>query len=200
MNEFKSLPEQVRSWLSSSVATTIISRINKRLGITDRDKMRIIPSSVLRIVLSDLLPDNLYGELLIQLNLNDVVATSLTKEIEETIFRPIELTLRNQVGIDTKAILSGIGRQLPSSSPQPIQTPVAIRVEPTGHPEAQPKDLEILRSTQNDSRNPAPASVNPPIRQIPTPPPFPQNRPTFQPIRPPIVRLPINTPKGEDQL
>ncbi|TSC89798.1 MAG: hypothetical protein G01um10143_288 [Parcubacteria group bacterium Gr01-1014_3] len=193
--KFDELPDKIREWLTSERATYVVIDINERLDMAG-PLVKIIPTTILRLVTKDIEPGEFINILSEELDIDFNSAKNIAQEIEEKILRPIEGQLRREADIDIKLIYF--------AKPGP------------GHPEAQPKELEILLrqpADQNDSITPAPAQpiqtpiairveppkvvVEPPVRQIPTPPPIPQNRPTFQPLRPPIVRLPINFPKPD---
>ena len=193
--KFDKLPDKIREWLTSERATYIVIDIDERLGMIGLfDK--IIPTTILRLVTKDIEPSEFINTLSEELDIDFNSAKNIAQEIEEKILRPIEGPLRREAGLDVKLVYFA---------------------KPTSHPEAQPKELEILLrqpADQNDSFTPAPAQpiqtpiairveppkvvVEPPVRQIPTPPPIPQSRPTFQPIRPAIIKLPINLP-NQDQ-
>lgn len=164
---FDELPDKIREWLTSERATYTIIDINERLGMVG-PLGKIVPNSIVRLVTKDIQPGEFINILSEELAVDFNSAKNIAQEIEEKILRPIEAPLRREADIDIKLIY--FSSPVAEKPITPAQTPIAIRVEP-------------------------PKAIEPPVRQIPTPPQFPQNRPTFQPIRPPIVRLPINTPK-----
>ncbi len=181
--KFDELPDKIREWLTSERATYVVIDINERLGMIG-PLVKIIPNTILRLVTKDIEPSEFINVLSKELDIDFNSAKNIAQEIEEKILRPIEGLLRREADIDIKLIYFASPTAKPT---QPTQTPIAIRVEP-------------------------------PVRQIPTPPasptrlggpPFPQSRPTFQPIRPPaspaqlggpIIRLPINVPKNDQGL
>ncbi len=105
--------------------------LNKKLGIKN-EKRRIVPRLIIRLVLKDLEPGDFINELAAALNMNDQAAKALAQEIEEKIFNPIALGLRQSIGLDIKLIYFGkpsergpakLG-EMPSQPPQ-AETPAA---------------------------------------------------------------------------
>ncbi len=128
---FAALPESIQDWLASEQCTIFISEINKKLGIKN-EKRRIVPRLIIRLVLKDLEPGDFINELAAALNMNDQAAKALAQEIEEKIFNPIALGLRQSIGLDIKLIYFGkpsergpakLG-EMPSQPPQ-AETPAA---------------------------------------------------------------------------
>ena len=104
--------------------------------------MRIIPTLVRRLALNDLPPENFVSELSDKLGLSFSAAKMLAQEIEERVLRPIEVPLRNEIGIDIKAIYLNAEQPAPTpSSPAPsfsVERPVPIRTIPTPEPAPRP--------------------------------------------------------------
>ena len=194
--KFDELSDKIREWLTSERATYVIIDINEKLGLAG-SLIKIIPDTILRLVTKDIEPGEFINILAEELDMDFNNAKNIAQEIEEKILRPIEGPLRREADVDVKLIYFAKPRSIVSQPPtQPIQTPVTI-----SHPEQGEGSLRGSSSpsaSQNDVSRPIPIRVEPPVRQIPTPPPIPQSRPTFQPIRPPVIRLPINFPKDSE--
>jgi len=139
--EFLDLSEPIRTWLASSEIVYVIVDINRKLNFKG-EKMRIIPTLVLRLALNDLPPENFVSELSDKLGLSFSAAKMLAQEIEERVLRPIEVPLRNEIGIDIKAIYLNAEQPAPTpSSPAPsfsVERPVPIRTIPTPEPAPRP--------------------------------------------------------------
>ncbi|MDD5547933.1 MAG: hypothetical protein PHN74_03535 [Candidatus Pacebacteria bacterium] len=103
---YESLPEPIREWLSSEATILGVSEINKRLGFKD-EKKRIIPRLVLRLTTQDLDPMDFINELSYELNISFQNAKTVTQEIEEKIFKPIESELKKDLNLDFKLVYFG---------------------------------------------------------------------------------------------
>lgn len=162
--EFKELPDQVKTWLSSAQITFLVSELNRRLGFKEEEKMRVIPTLILRIAIADISPESFVSELSKLLGANTETAKSIAKEIEEKMLRPIEIILRNQLGIDIKLIHV-------SPIPSPVQ-PIPSEAHPIPMP---------LPTTSRPIPVPPPLSPKP---TLPTPP--------LPPTPPSPIKIPLN--------
>ncbi|MEK7192016.1 MAG: hypothetical protein AAB646_00680 [Patescibacteria group bacterium] len=106
IKDFKLLPEPIKDWLSSTRITDLISDLNKKLSFDDEERIRVIPTMILRLCLGDLAPQNFLNELIGKLKLNPMIAKSAVQEIFESILRPIEVILRNELNIDLKTTMA----------------------------------------------------------------------------------------------
>lgn len=143
---FEALPESVKDWLASERLTYLIIDINRRLGLR-AEKQAVIPNLIFRLATRDLNPKNFINELSQQLNLSFSSAKALVHELEEKILKPIEISLRNKVGVDVKSIYLGepevvekkppVAIISPPTSPTRVAPPPPpIRVEPPKIPSA----------------------------------------------------------------
>lgn len=131
--EFKELPDPIKTWLASTQITLLVSDLNKRLGFKEEGKMRVIPTLILRLAISDITPNRFISELSKLLGVSPELAKSIAQEIEEKMLRPIEIILRNQLGIDIKLI-----HVSPSAAPMPPRpTPIVPPMPPRPTPQAQ---------------------------------------------------------------
>lgn len=101
--KFERLPELARVWLASEEATFIIIELNQRLGL-DGVLIEVIPNSITRLAVRELEPKEFINDISDGLGIEWIVAQGIAQEIERKILRPVEIPLRNEVGVDIKAI------------------------------------------------------------------------------------------------
>jgi hypothetical protein len=111
------LPEPIYDWAVSRVLTGMIRDLNKRLGL-DGIKGGIIPDLIGDILIRALPPEKLLSKLAEYLELDQVKAAGVAREIEEKMLRPIEVPLRRDLGVDIKMVYVGVA-QAPSKAPAP---------------------------------------------------------------------------------
>ncbi len=174
--EFLNLPEPIRVWLSSSEIVYLILDINRKLNFKG-EKMRIIPTAVLRLALHDLSPENFVSEISDKLGLTFSAAKILAQEIEERVLRPIEVPLRNEIGVDIRAIYTNAEQPAPTSTPTtPPSTPSSF----------------VERSVPIRTIPPAVSRVEPPAQPMPRPyvppPQLPPKSITNTPPQPPLIQ------------
>lgn len=103
---FESLPTAIREWAASSQTTYLIMEINDRLGFKN-EKIRIIPRLIYRLITQDLDPIDFTNELSHELNIGFQTAKSIAGDIEIKVLAPIEMELKNDIGVDAKLIYFG---------------------------------------------------------------------------------------------
>lgn len=100
---FHSLPINVRNWLASERFSYIVRDINSKLGLRD-ERRSVIARYVAELVMKKLGPLDFVNELSHELNVSFQTAKSITADIENSVLKPIENELRNDLGIDIKLI------------------------------------------------------------------------------------------------
>lgn len=175
ITDFRELPDPVKGWLSSTQITYLVSDLNRRLGFSEEEKMVVIPTLILRLAISDMSPEMFVSELSRLLDISPSAAKALAQEIEEKMLRPIELVLRNELGIDVKLIhfAKEASMEQPATMPAAptAPAPTLIASPEVAHPE-ESRPTPTSQATQ-------PTSV--PIRVAPIPPSIP---PTVSPVQP----------------
>lgn len=203
-DKFKTLPDPVKDWLASTQITYLVSDLNRRLGFSEAEKMTVIPTLILRLAISAVDPENFISELGKLLDLSPSASKALAQEIEEKMLRPIEVALRNEVGIDIKLIhlprenKTVINESLTSPARQVSPTATAMNDEKLiPSPEiAHPDEYKRPVPTQPIQTQPATAPSRPmqsPVYSPSSPKPAPaQNTqtPTSVPTTPPSQSLP----------
>lgn len=171
--QFSSLPENIKKWLSSEELVFIITDIETKLGLSD-EKILIIPKLILRLVVQDLAPQNFIHELSQELGVDFNVAKTITEDIEKNALRPIASELRDKLGLEVKLIYYGkAGGEKEQAAPtiKPISSAASIAKQPslsaTTPPPAQIK-LEKQMSSSPSMTTPFPPAAKP-ITAAPTP-------------------------------
>lgn len=100
---FQQLPLRVIEWLASEEVTYIIIDMNRRLGL-EGVFTEVIPHLITRMAVKDLDPKKFINELSNSADLEWPIAQVAVEEIERRILRPVEISLRNEAGVDIKAI------------------------------------------------------------------------------------------------
>ncbi len=195
LTNFKELPDPVRGWLASTQITYLISDLNRRLGFSEEEKMRVVPTLILRLAISNLDPENFVSELSKLLDISPSAAKTLAQEVEEKMLRPVEIVLRNELGIDIKLI--HFTKEMPVSAEIPKPTvpeiPTMIATAEAAHPTTAAKPEEI-RPVPPPIYRPQPmppqaAGATPASRPIPV---MPRVEPLpVRPAPPPIPSRPI---------
>ncbi|TSC82524.1 MAG: hypothetical protein G01um101419_570 [Parcubacteria group bacterium Gr01-1014_19] len=169
----ETMPESIREWLGSNSLLYLIINLNNRLGLQGI-KSAVVPDLILQIAIKELRPKDLPDRLSKELGLDREMAFNITKEIEEKMLRPIEVPLRNELGVDIKEIYAEKLQApriaaIPAMPNQPIYKPAAnptpaIPVRPTPPP-TPPKPItpSDLRQTTNDR----PQTTKAPIVELP---------------------------------
>ncbi len=106
LEDFDSLPDQIKDWLSSAPVSYFIMDINRRLGFKD-NRLAVIPKLIFMLVTKIIKPDEFINELSHELNVSFENAKTITEEIEKNILRPIEISLRSDTDIDIKLFYFG---------------------------------------------------------------------------------------------
>ncbi len=179
---FEKLPTKIREWLTSEEATYIIIELNRRLGL-EGILIEVVPNTITRLVTKDLNPQNFVDDLSNGLDVDWPTARGVAEEIERRILRPVEVPLRNEVGIDIKAIFLA---KPPASPIISSATPIRPTIQ-TNNP-------------ASPTMPPAPPIYRP-ASQIPTPPPIPPKpatppAPTEIPVK--INVQPVRPAQGEN--
>ncbi|MEK7654084.1 MAG: hypothetical protein AAB345_02265, partial [Patescibacteria group bacterium] len=113
------MPANIREWLGSNALLYLIINLNKRLGL-EGIKSAVVPDLILQVAIKELRPKDLPEKLSKGLGVSGDVAFNITKEIEEKMLRPIEVPLRNELGIDIKEIYAAPTPKLPPPSISPL--------------------------------------------------------------------------------
>lgn len=116
--KFEQLPAKVREWLASEEATFIIIELNRRIGL-DGVLIEVIPNAITRLVVRELEPREFINDISDGLGVDWLIAQEIAQDVERRILRPVEIPLRNEVGVDIKAIFLA----KPPVTPQPAATP-----------------------------------------------------------------------------
>lgn len=147
------LPVAVWDWLVSSELTYSIINLNRRLGF-DGVKIAVIPDLIMQLALKELPPEKLASSLAKELGLDSAKAAAMAKEIEEKMLHPIEVPLRNELGIDIKKIYASIqSNQLaipvyrPTSPVTPSSPSLPKPPPPAGGPPT-PKEIPVKINVQ----------------------------------------------------
>ena len=83
------MPQAIRDWLASSIATYTVIEINNRLGLKD-SKRQIIPSLIFWLATGETTPENFIAELSQELKINFPSAKNITAEIVESFLHNFE--------------------------------------------------------------------------------------------------------------
>jgi len=129
--DLESMPQAIRDWLASSIATYTVIEINNRLGLKD-SKRQIIPSLIFWLATGETTPENFIAELSQELKINFPSAKNITAEIVEKLLRPIERALRTEIGVDISKILTTqplvVSPAEPPTEEVPAPAPASIPV------------------------------------------------------------------------
>lgn len=140
--KFMSLPEPLRDWLASERVTLAIIEINKRLGLFGI-LIEIIPTAILRLVVKDLEPKNFIAALIQELDIDTPAAAAIAQEIETKILRPVELPLRNQLGVDIKMIYAAAPSNISAPSRPSGLPPLRVPSTPAAMPKPQEEIMKV---------------------------------------------------------
>lgn len=155
---FDILPEDVRIWLASETVANRIMNMNDRLKPRS-DKRNAIALLVHRIAVRNLPPAAAAGELRRELGLDEVRSRSLTRELFESVFQPIERTLRSELNIEVADMVAG-GASESSGLTTPVVAPEVATSEPKrvdfGVSEPMPKSAPSTSSEQASPPPPPP--------------------------------------------
>lgn len=142
----------------------MIIDLNRRLGL-EGVFIEVIPHLITRLAVRDLDPKKFIDELSNGADLDQPIAQGATEEIERRILRPVEVPLRNEVGVDIKAIFL---------AKPPVTPPIYRPAPPPTNP------------------NPTQPPIYRPSPSIPTPPPIPP-KPVTPPEIP--VKINVSKPE-----
>ncbi|GEM_PF-2066680 len=137
---FHSLPDHIQEWLASEAITLLIAEINTKLGFKN-EKRSVVPRLILRLTVQDLDPRDFINELSHELDISFQAAQTLTKELEDKVLSPIEIELRNSVGVDIKLMYFGQAtakKSIPSipmgGTPMPTFVEESVTIKPVELP------------------------------------------------------------------
>jgi len=198
----ETLSQSIKEWLGSKSLTYMIINLNQRLGLRGV-KMGIIPDIILDLVEKKLKPQDALERVGDDLDVGPSKASAIVKEIEETMLRPIDLSLRRDLGIDVSLIYKtsisrhperSEGSRDSSAMPQndkkvPISRKVPlIETAEAAHPvKSYPPKTPTERESAGGTFNGTGPSVTSPFKtpQVkPTPPPAPIPPPPTPLVRP----------------
>ncbi|MEK7640894.1 MAG: hypothetical protein AAB389_02770 [Patescibacteria group bacterium] len=183
------MPANIREWLGSNALLYLIINLNKRLGL-EGIKSAVVPDLILQVAIKELRPKDLPEKLSKGLGVSGDVAFNITKEIEEKMLRPIEVPLRNELGIDIKEIYAAPTPKLPPPSISPL-------------PGSRNSTEQALRGAEESNfhlpgKPPKPLPPPPiPVPVVPVNPPAINEVPVkinVQPVRPPQSEKPSPSP------
>ncbi|MEK7590342.1 MAG: hypothetical protein AAB454_01375, partial [Patescibacteria group bacterium] len=101
----ETIPQSIRDWLASNVATYIVIELNNRLGFKDL-KRQVIPSLIFWLVTREITPEDFITQLSQELKISTSSAKNIAAEIVEKLLRPIERSLRTEMDVDISKILT----------------------------------------------------------------------------------------------
>ena len=133
--KFEELPKIIQDWLSSLRITYLIMEMNRRYGFKG-EQQTAIPYLIYKLTTHEIDPKEFINELSHRLNISFSAAKGIIQEIEEKVLKPIEMPLRNEVGVDVDLIYSAEPAS-PSASPG---GPVSSMVE-----EKKPEETELKK-------------------------------------------------------
>ncbi len=152
----ETMPENIREWLGSNALLYLIINLNRRLGLQGI-KSAVVPDLILQIAIKELRPKDLPDKLSKELGLGREMAFNITKEIEEKMLRPIEVSLRNELGVDIKEIyITPIPKApTPAIPPPPIGMPVRPQPIAPQEPKSPVAELPVkINVKKPESNNP----------------------------------------------
>lgn len=103
--KFEELPTIIQDWISSLRTTYLIMEMNRRYGFKG-DQQTAIPYLIYKLITHELDPKEFINELSHRLNISFSAAKGIIHEIEEKVLKPIEMPLRNEIGVDVGLIYS----------------------------------------------------------------------------------------------
>lgn len=167
--KFQSLPEKIRSWLTSDTATEKVISINKRFNISG-DRVKIIPRTITRLVIGLISAENLVSEIQKELMVSLEEATKISSEIRNDILSPIADYLKSsqKINIDILPIV----KKIAATSSQKQIAPVAKtdKVGPTSpfmlHEEEPAKPLPQSQTKESFSFH-VPVDIKPAAKPAP---------------------------------
>lgn len=173
VDEVEKLPQPVKDWLVSLALAYIVMDLNRRLGLENNlDKFGVIPDLLLDVATKKTTPNEMINKISQYLDIDPVKATSIAKEIKEKMLRPIEATLRRELGVDINMIDFAQPTAAPAPKPAAPVAPVFQMPRPTSPP---PSAL--------------PGGGGPPVPPVP---------PAPKPVQPVETKIPINVIKEGD--
>jgi hypothetical protein len=122
---FQNLPEPIQDWLASESVTNRIIEINKKAGIFGA-AIQIIPRLIARLVIKDLDPQHFINELHRESGVGLAEAKLITQDIDQFILKPIQIILRDKVGVDINLIYAWE----PGAPSKPAAPPPSVEKTP----------------------------------------------------------------------
>lgn len=181
----ETIPQPIRDWLASNVATYIVIELNNRLGFKDI-KRQIIPSLIFWLITREIAPENFIAQLGQELQINASSAKNIAAEIVETLLRPIEKSLRTEAGVDIAKILT---TEMPPI--EKIEKEEEIGEKPPVMSETEPSVVSEVEPFVIHEETPTfrvPIKIMPaPTKPRPAPPPIPVKTPSPTEIKPPEI-------------
>lgn len=116
--KYKDLPIQLRDWLGSDQVTSIIGELNDNLLVFGQER-KILPSLIKQLIQKEIPPQNFAKAIKNKLFISQEEANKAAEVIKNRILRPIELQLREEVGLNIQEISSAPDGQQPQSAQQP---------------------------------------------------------------------------------
>ncbi|MBU6141785.1 hypothetical protein KGO95_01530 [Patescibacteria group bacterium] len=206
--KFSLLPDKIKEWLSSEELVYIIGDIETKLGLSD-EKVLVIPSLILRLVVQDIEPQDFTNTLSQELGVSSLIAKTIAEEVEKNALRPIEGELRSKTGIETKLIYHPRAAEK-EEAPRPSVATAKTAEGPASLPQETPRPAVQAASQPKPvmPATPSPRPISPltftagPQKEIKLPEPpkmpssgTPQTKPAApsQPI-PPVSPIPSRMP------
>src|ERR1051325_2920301 len=96
------MPKEIRSWLASEKTTYLIADLNRKLGLKD-SQVRVIPTTILRLVTKEIEPTNFIHSLSEELQITLESAKKMAEEVKSKILDPFGGELLNW-GVDVTLV------------------------------------------------------------------------------------------------
>lgn len=99
---FKTLQPEIKEWIASDEAATILKAIAARFVLSDEQE-RKLPILVLRLVTQDLPPESFKAETAKETGIDDALAKEITEAVAKEVIGPVAAALRYG-GVDTNLL------------------------------------------------------------------------------------------------
>lgn len=148
---FDDLPEEIRVWLRSEAAASLVDQLNARYKL-EGDQLDAVPCIASWIPLLYLEPELTIPSLVDDFAIDPKVAPLLAKDIEHLLFAPIKLAMRQKLGVDIEKMAT------------PPTAPAVAPKQPT--PVVRPRVTDIVTPPKQAVIS-APSAVAPAKTQTP---------------------------------